>query len=432
MTSSGTGRWPRVLSSLVLVLAACGPSGTIPPSARTAAGAVPQEANHSVAADDAGASSAAPVRFIEDDYARARSEARARGVPLFVDTWAPWCHTCLSMRAFVFTDDRLRSISTRFVWLSIDTEREDNAALVTKLGVKVLPTLFVLDAHDERVVLAWRGSLTARELVALLDDTRGGAGPTGPLAVDALIARQSGDGRLSECLTAAAREAPKMPPGTALADVVRFGIGCARKLPSGAPERGRLADLAALGERLVSDPSQPILADDRSDLYDSVIGAYRDLGRNGDAKRLAVAWGSFLDQQAALASSPRARAVFDAHRLMAYEAIDEPQRAVPMLEQSERDFPDDYNPPARLASAYLAMKNYDEALAAAKRALDRAYGPRKLRLWSLQADVRVAKGDVAGARASLRAAMDFARSVPLPEGYPKQVEAIVKRLAGLW
>ncbi|MGA3123250.1 MAG: thioredoxin family protein [Polyangiaceae bacterium] len=431
MTPSGTPRWPRGLAPLVLVLAACGASGTIHPSLQAAAGAVPHEATHSAGPDDAGASGAAPVRFIEDDYARARAEARARGVPLFVDTWAPWCHTCLSMRAFVFTDDRLRSISTRFVWLSIDTEREGNAALVTKLGVKVLPTLFVLDARDERVVLAWPGSLTARELVALLDDTRTGEGPTGPFAVDALIARQSGDGRLSECLTAAAREAPRMPPGTALADVLRSGIDCGRRLPSGAPERGRLADLAALAERVVSDPSQPILADDRSDLYDYLIGAYRNLGRNDDAKRLAAAWGSFLEQQAAFASSPPARAVFDAHRLMAYVAMGEPQRAIPMLEQSERDFPDDYNPPARLASAYFAMKNYDEALAAAKRALDRAYGPRKLRLWSLQADVLVAKGDTAGARASLRAAIDFARSVPLPEGYPKQLEAIEKRLPGL-
>jgi hypothetical protein len=32
----------------------------------------------------------APLPFIEDDYARALSEAKAKGVPLFVDTWAPW------------------------------------------------------------------------------------------------------------------------------------------------------------------------------------------------------------------------------------------------------------------------------------------------------------------------------------------------------
>jgi hypothetical protein len=31
--------------------------------------------------------------FIENDYARALADARARHVPLFVDAWAMWCHT---------------------------------------------------------------------------------------------------------------------------------------------------------------------------------------------------------------------------------------------------------------------------------------------------------------------------------------------------
>ena len=30
------------------------------------------------------------VPFIENDYTRALSEARARKVPLFVEAWAPW------------------------------------------------------------------------------------------------------------------------------------------------------------------------------------------------------------------------------------------------------------------------------------------------------------------------------------------------------
>ena len=28
--------------------------------------------------------------FLEDDYARALEQARSRGVPLFVEAWAPW------------------------------------------------------------------------------------------------------------------------------------------------------------------------------------------------------------------------------------------------------------------------------------------------------------------------------------------------------
>jgi hypothetical protein len=28
--------------------------------------------------------------FVEDDYAKAIRDARARGVPVFVEAWAPW------------------------------------------------------------------------------------------------------------------------------------------------------------------------------------------------------------------------------------------------------------------------------------------------------------------------------------------------------
>lgn len=378
-----------------------------------------------------GSSPRQPIHFIEDDYPRALAEARARGVPVFVDTWATWCHTCLSMRAFVFPDPRLAPLADRYVWLSLDTERESNAALVTRLGVTVLPTLYVIAGSDERVLLAWPGSLTAPELATLLDDTQRGDGPQGPLRVDAEVTRAQREGRALDCATTAAREAPTMPKGTAHADVLRTGIECAEKLAPGAPGRSTLDSLAALGERAASDSSEPILADDRSDLYDYVAGAYGWLERPADASRVARAWSAFLDDQAAAATTPSARAVFDAHRLRAYQAIGEPGRAVPMLEQSHRDFPGDYNPPARLGAAYLSMKRYGDAVAAVDQALGLAYGPRKLGLWSLKADILQADGNATGAAAALREALAFARTVPLPESYPKQVEAIRARLAAM-
>ena len=36
------------------------------------------------------ATRAIAVPFIDDDYAKAVAEARARKVPLFVEAWAPW------------------------------------------------------------------------------------------------------------------------------------------------------------------------------------------------------------------------------------------------------------------------------------------------------------------------------------------------------
>ena len=415
----------------------------------------------------------APIAFIENDYARALGEARARHVPLFVDTWAPWCHTCLSMKSYVFPDPALGAFASRFVWLSLDTERDENAAAVSKLGVRVLPTLYVVEPASEQAVLAWPGSLTAVELADLLGDAelaarRGDAGgeaaaallrgqqanaggkvgeaitayraalaaaPAGwtrrPRAVDALVTALADDKELAACVTVGADEAPRLPPGTALADVLRAAMGCAGDLARPAPERARLKELAVLGERVALDTSQPILADDRSDLYDYVVHALRDLGRPDDATRVARSWAAFLEDQAARAPDPAARSVFDAHRLLAYLALGEPEHALPMLAQSERDFPADYNPPARLGMALLQMKRYDDALAAVNRALSRAYGPRKLRLWSLEADILEAKKDRASARHALEQALDYARTVPLTGGYPKLRDALAKRLAKL-
>lgn len=450
------------------------PTPATPQQATASVGASATVANTDASASaDASTTNANVVPFIENDYPRALTEARARRVPLFIDAWAPWCHTCLSMRSYVFTDMRLRPLADRFVWLSLDTEREDNAPVVIRLGIRVLPTLFVVDASTEQAELAWAGSLTAVELSRLLEDTEIGDGGDHPGAaamamllrghrasaahdvesaivayraalgaappawparaetVDALVLRLSDAKRFSECVNVAADEVPRMPPGTPLADTLRSGIGCARDLPIRSAERARLAQLVKISQGVVSDASQPILADDRSDLYDYVVDALRDLGRAEDAKHMALAWASFLEEQAAQAPTPSARAVFDAHRLLAYSATGEPQRAVPMLEQSERDFPEDYNPPARLGMAFFETKRYDDALAAVERALRRAYGPRKLRLWSLEADVLLAKGDRAEARKALRDAVDFAATVPLTGSYALLRDALAKRLADM-
>jgi thioredoxin-like negative regulator of GroEL len=460
--------------STLLLTAAC--SGSLSPSprgAQTAGRGAPAEAPAVV---EPNAPREPPIEegsvvFIENDYRRALADARVRHRPLFVDAWAPWCHTCLSMKSYVLPDPSLRRFASHFVWLSLDTERDDNAQVVARLGIRVLPTLYILDPATERPVVAWPGSLTAGELGSLLEDAeiavqhanslqgeaaaallRGqqaaadgraddaitayraalAASPLDwakrPVAVDALVTSLSQQRRFEACTTTGADEAPKMPPGTPLADVLRAAMSCADDLPKNAPERARLGDLAALGERIAFDPSSPILADDRSDLYDYVIHALREVGRTDEAIRAARTWAAFLEAEAARAPTPAARAVFDAHRLLAYVALGEPARAVPVLEQSERDFPDDYNPPARLAVAFKEMRRYDDALAAVGRALARAYGPRKLRLFSLEADICDAKGDDGGARRALQEALDFAKGAQLTGSYPKLRDALERRL----
>jgi tetratricopeptide (TPR) repeat protein len=149
------------------------------------------------------------------------------------------------------------------------------------------------------------------------------------------------------------------------------------------------------------------------------------------ARALAADWLAFLEREAERAPTPEARAVFDAHRVSAAIELGEPARALEPLAQSERDFPEDYNPPARLAVALAAAGRHDEALAATDRALERAYGPRKLRVYTTRADILEQRGDREALERTLREALAHARSLAGPLARRQSVEALERRLAGL-
>jgi tetratricopeptide (TPR) repeat protein len=172
-----------------------------------------------------------------------------------------------------------------------------------------------------------------------------------------------------------------------------------------------------------------MLIDDRSGLFQSLVAALSD--RPAEAKKLARSWAKMLEGAAAKAQSPESRAVWDPHRLEAYIALGEVERAVPMLEQSERDFPGDYNPPFRLARAYFELHRYDPAMMEVKRALALAKGPRKLRIFMLEADIFEAQKDRAGARLALGEAIAFADQLRLPPNYRKLKDKLAKRYAAL-
>ena len=396
-----------------------------------------------------------PIVFLEDDYAGALAEARATHRPIFVDVWAPWCHTCLSMREYVFPDAKVRALGGRFVWLAIDTEKPSSAAFLATHPMEAWPTFWVLDAESGAPRLRWNGSATATELVSLLEDAEAGvakgdatgdagaaylrgnqataagrtdeaiaayhaalgAAPVGwsrrARVVEALSTRQWAKQDWAACVSLAAAELPRMPPGTSRKSVAYNGLACSESLPKDTPLRAETEAILAQTRRIVADGADPMLADDRSDLYEELVGALKSAGDSGEARRTATAWAAFLDREASRAPTPAARAVFDAHRLDAYLELDDPAAAVPVLTKSEKDFPGDYNPPARLASAYLALKDYDRALAAIERGLARVYGPRKLRLLSIKATILAAKGDRQGERATLTYAVALARTLPL-------------------
>lgn len=102
-----------------------------------------------------------------------------------------------------------------------------------------------------------------------------------------------------------------------------------------------------------------------------------------------------------------------------------------MLAPSERDFPDDYNPPARLPTAYPAMKEYEKALAASEPALTRAYGPRNLSIYNRRADIYVALADPNAAKKTLEETLQYARKLPPLQVKKETIAAPEKHLSGI-
>jgi tetratricopeptide (TPR) repeat protein len=415
-----------------------------------------------------------PLPFINDDYPRAIAEARARNLPLFVEAWAPWCHTCRSMQAFVLTDAALKPHAGRFVWLAVDTEKETNAAVQEKYPIDAWPTFLIVEPKDERVALRWVGGATVPQLLKILDDgelaVRGGATGEGPEPAfanaerlygernfanaakayqEALAVAPAGWPRYSRAvesllfaLTKAkdpstavrvARDAmPRLRATASGANVAVVGLSSALELPAGAPARtDSVAFFEKAGREVIAETKGIAAADDLSGLYGELVSARRDAKDEAGARRTASEWASFLDAEAAKAGTPEARAVFDSHRLGAYIEMGEPQRAIPMLEASARDFPQDYNPPARLAVVYKEMGRWDEALAATERALPLVYGPRKLRVLGTRADVFLAQGDKPNARATLTEALATARALPAAQRSDAMLASIEKRIAAI-
>lgn len=409
--------------------------------------------------------------FVRDDYPKALAEAQARKLPLFVDVWAPWCHTCRSMAAYVFPDPKLRKYSSKFVWATIDIEKPQNAALRKNFVIEGYPSFYIVEPADGKVALRWIGAATVDQLRQLLDDGLKALDAKGDGRLRLSLARADrlyGEGQLEtavaayedtlklapkgwnrygrtvesllfslqstkryeQCAETALAEFPKLRNTASALNLAAVGLDCAVSLPKDNSKRTTMiATLEKVARETMDNAKVVAAADDRSGLYMTLIAAREDAGDSQAAKALTVEWSAFLDKEAAKARTPDARAVFDSHRMAAYNKLGQPERAIPMLTASEKDLPDDYNPPARLAVAYQVTKQYDLALAAVDRALAKAYGPRQLMIYRTKADILAAMGNTEGAKTTLQAALKLAESLPEGQRSERTIAALKEKLA---
>jgi tetratricopeptide (TPR) repeat protein len=373
------------------------------------------------------------------------------------------------MRAYVFTDESLAGRAGQFVWLEIDTEKPGNATFRKQFPIPALPTFLIVRPEDEQVLLRWTGGLTLEQLGRVLDQGRiayrsgGGTDTTlaradrlygrGEFAASAhayrealanapadwppysraveslLYALQDSDGN-EDCLSVAEEALPRLGRTTSAASVAGSGLGCALALPADSPKRAeRIARFEEAVRSFVRDRSVTMAGDDRSGYYSLLYDARQDAKDEAGAKEIGREWATCLEDEAARGKTAEQRAAYDSHRLGVYLELGEPERAIPMLQASERDLPKDYNPSARLAIAYQAMKKYPEALAASDRALAKAYGPRKVRILRTRADIYAASGDSTAARKTLEETLHYAESLPEGQRSTSTIEQLKKQLA---
>jgi tetratricopeptide (TPR) repeat protein/thiol-disulfide isomerase/thioredoxin len=384
--------------------------------------------------------SAAP-RFIEDDYPRALAAAKASKKLLFVDAWAPWCHTCIFMREHVLTRPAFGAFEKDLLFASIDTELPKNAAFVEKFPVDMWPTLFFIDPATEQVVFKWLGSADEAQMTALLEAARGAdatwsgadhllAGGDAKTAAQRYLAAVKSGGAASSarvtlsllsalsvaqqheaCAKATVEQLASLTTAADRVNGLGWGLWCALALPASTERAALVTKLVAEARTVLT--ADDVLADDRSGLYEVLVTERQDAKDGVAAEALALEWLAFLEKEAAKATTPAARMVFDPHRVGAALAAKRPERVVDALARSEAERPKDYNPPARLAVVYRELGRLDDALAAAERALRNcAAGPRKLRLYETKASVLERRGDLAGRRRTLEEAVTYAKQLP--------------------
>jgi len=367
------------------------------------------------------------------------------------------------MRAYVYTDKSLERYAGRFVWLSVNTEAAKNAAFLKRYPIPALPTLLVLDPEG-KVTTRYVGGATVPQLRKLLNDASTKAvseadkllGEADRFAAEgkhaeavksyeSALAKAGKNwqkyGRTAEsmlfsmsmidenerCATRAIELYPRVKGTASAANVAATGLSCATSI-EGSP---LVTTLEKQTREVFDDPKIAMSNDDRSGLYMSLIDARVAAKDEPGAIALKKQWAAFLEKAAAEAKTPEQRAVYDSHRLSAYLDLGTPEKAIPMLEQSQRDFPGDYNPPARLALAYKAMKEYDKALAASDRAIVKVYGPRKLIVLGTRADIYLDKGDKDAARATIALAIEYAKSLPEGQRSERRIASLQKRLESI-
>jgi thioredoxin-like negative regulator of GroEL len=441
------------------------------PASGAAAGSAAAEPDKACAHEEA----SGPMRWFHDDYDAALACARARKQPLVVDLWAPWCHTCLSMKSTVFQDAQVGEASRRFVLVALDTDREINAKAVAKMPPGAWPTFYVISSADESVQARFVGAASKAQFLDFLDHGARGASAatttgsaddllrqadravvikdypaavssykaalaaapaTWPRRPDALVSlagayRRAGD--QAGCLTLGESALNETGVAASATDFLVLTLECASSFAEAEPARVKTFRAAAAARltSLLADPAAQLSVDDRSDAMMNLRTLQDLLGDSQAARATAAAQITLVDEAAAKAATPFAAMTYNWPRAEVYVYLGRGLDLVPALQKSAADLPAEYDPPYRLAWVLYKSGKLDEAVPYVTTATSLAYGPCKTRVLALAADLAVARKDAAAERAARAAIVTTLESLPAEQANPEALAKAREALAAL-
>jgi thioredoxin-like negative regulator of GroEL len=381
------------------------------------------------------------LQLIEDDVPAALAQAKKSGKALFVEVWAPWCHTCLSLKSFVLPDPSIAALGDRVVFAAIDSDRPENVAFMNRHSVNVWPTLYVLDGEGE-VLGLWQGAASVRELrefiVSAVDDRDAAREPSGPLAAllsakraqaksdyrgaarhyQAALDRAPADwrrksealaglifseyraGDFKRCAELGVAHLDAIEGAAVPTDASSVVLDCASRTKGALGAKAQDRAVARLARHTAKPPADASV-DDKADALALYAEVLRAGGDQAASRRTLERQLALLEAAAKAAPSAEAAATFDYARMNSYLALGRGDQAVAMLDKRCKELPDGYEPFARLAQALVALRRHEPALRAIEEAIAKSYGPRQLGYLETKARIARTIGDGARERAAL-------------------------------